>query len=92
MAPYLLQWEAMKRCKAAGCNRYDLLGIEPPKENSKSQTPNTKTLFGSSTSWQGITEFKRKFGGLVITFPQEQMIVLRPLIKRGLDLKRKLIG
>ena len=27
MAPYLLQWEAMKYCKAQDCNKYDLLGI-----------------------------------------------------------------
>ncbi|MBI1934729.1 peptidoglycan bridge formation glycyltransferase FemA/FemB family protein, partial [Candidatus Peregrinibacteria bacterium] len=30
MAPYLLQWEAMRRCRAKGCTRYDLLGITKP--------------------------------------------------------------
>ncbi len=29
MAPYVLQWEAMHRCKAAGATKYDLLGVAP---------------------------------------------------------------
>ncbi len=79
MAPYLLQWEAMMHCKRAGCMRYDLLGIAP--EGS-----------GKDNPWAGITEFKRKFGGAVITYPQEQMIVLRPIMKKMLEWKRRIVG
>lgn len=49
MAPYLIQWEAMKRARAAGCETYDLLAIAPSdKEDHK---------------WAGLRDFKQKFGG-----------------------------
>ncbi|MSR67819.1 peptidoglycan bridge formation glycyltransferase FemA/FemB family protein [Candidatus Peribacteria bacterium] len=79
MAPYLLQWEAIRYCKSAGCTRYDLLGIAP--ENVSKDDP-----------WAGISDFKRKFGGEVITYPKEQMIVLRPIAKMMLELKRSIFG
>ncbi len=79
MAPYLLQWETMMHCKQAGCTDYDLLGIAP--EDSAKNNP-----------WRGITEFKRKFGGKIMTYPQEQMIVLRPMIKKMLEWKRRVVG
>lgn len=78
MAPYLIQWEAMRLCKQAGCHSYDLLGIEAPGQ--------------SKHGWEGITQFKTKFGGKMIMYPPEQELVLRPVIKRGLKLKRKLLG
>ncbi len=79
MAPYALQWEAMKHCKAAGCTTYDLFGIAP-------------TDAPADHPWQGITSFKEKFGGTYIEYPPEQEIVLRPMAKTALSLKRKLIG
>lgn len=79
MAPYLLQWEAMKLCKQTGCTRYDLLGIAPPDA-------------GPNHPWQGISGFKEKFGGAVITYPREQQVVLRPIMQTLLTMKRKIIG
>ncbi len=79
MAPYALQWEAMKHCKALGCTKYDLLGIAAA--NAAPDDP-----------WHGITDFKLKFGGEVITYPPEQMLVLRPMMKTMLEWKRKLVG
>ena len=79
MAPYLLQWEAMKRCKALNCHSYDLLGVAP--ENAKPNHP-----------WQGISSFKAKFGGKVISYPPEQEVVLKPMMKQLLGLKRKILG
>ena len=79
MAPYLLQWEAMKYCKAQGCTQYDLLGIAPPDA-------------GTDHPWQGISGFKEKFGGKVVMYPPEQMMVLRPVMQKLLTLKRKLLG
>lgn len=76
MAPYLLQWEAMKLCKEAGCDTYDLLGIAA--SDSKKDP------------WFGISDFKRKFGGEVLTYPREQMIILRPIRKMLVDWKRRL--
>jgi len=79
MAPYLLQWEAIKYCKAQGATRYDLLGIAPP--DAPANHP-----------WKGITDFKNKFGGHIIVYPPEQMLLLRPMLYRALRLKRKLFG
>jgi lipid II:glycine glycyltransferase (peptidoglycan interpeptide bridge formation enzyme) len=77
MAPYLLQWEAMKLCRRQGCARYDLLGI------AASNAPDDP--------WTGISDFKRKFSGTVVTYPPEQMVVLRPMMKRMLEWKRKVL-
>jgi peptidoglycan pentaglycine glycine transferase (the first glycine) len=79
MAPYLLQWEAMQICKEAGCKTYDLLGVAPV--DAKAGHP-----------WAGISSFKEKFGGTVISYPPEQEITLKPMVKRLLEVKRKLIG
>ncbi len=79
MAPYLLQWEAIRRAKAHGCARYDLLGISPDKAMA-------------NDPWFGISDFKRKFGGTVVPYPPEQMIVLKPLIHTALAWKRALMG
>ncbi len=76
MAPYLLQWEAMRRAKLHHCHTYDLLGIAPPGA-------------GRENSWTGITDFKRKFGGTMIEYPAEQQIVLRPVTRRLLAIKRR---
>lgn len=79
MAPYLLQWEAMQRCRAAGCDHYDLLGVAP--EGSDDAHP-----------WYGITAFKEKFGGALVTYPPERQVVLRPFAWRLLQVKRKILG
>ncbi len=79
MAPYALQWDAMKLCKGAGCSRYDLLGVAPA--DAPAHHP-----------WQGITSFKEKFGGTYMEYPPEQEIVLRPITKKALSFKRKIMG
>jgi peptidoglycan pentaglycine glycine transferase (the first glycine) len=79
MAPYALQWQAMRLCRERGCVRYDLLGVAPPDA-------------GADHPWQGISGFKEKFGGTVVTYPPERRIVLRPLLQSMLQLKRQLFG
>lgn len=78
MAPYLLQWEAMRFCKAQGCTQYDFFGVTP---DGAIEHP-----------WAGVSEFKAKFGGTVITYPPEQEIVLRPFVKKLLGMKRAILG
>ncbi|MDO8649581.1 MAG: peptidoglycan bridge formation glycyltransferase FemA/FemB family protein [Candidatus Peregrinibacteria bacterium] len=78
MAPYLLQWEAMRYCKAQGCTSYDLLGIAPTEDPDH--------------PWAGVTSFKGKFGGEVVLYPPERQIVLRPKALRLLRWKRRILG
>jgi len=55
MAPYALQWKAMRDAKEAGCETYDLFGI-PPNED-----PNHPMA--------GLYRFKTGFGGKIIHRP-----------------------
>lgn len=64
MAPYLVQWEAIKEAKFRGCKYYDFLGIAP--ESAKHH------------AWAGVTSFKKKFGGEIKNYPQAKEVVLRP--------------
>ncbi len=61
MAPYLLQWEAIKIAKEKNCLFYDFLGIADP-DNSKDQL-------------LSVTDFKLKFGGDVVRFQDPYHII-----------------
>jgi lipid II:glycine glycyltransferase (peptidoglycan interpeptide bridge formation enzyme) len=52
MPTYLLQWEAMKRAKSAGCAVYDLWGAPE--------------IFNESDSMWGVYRFKEGLGGRVV--------------------------
>ncbi|MFH0776393.1 MAG: peptidoglycan bridge formation glycyltransferase FemA/FemB family protein [Patescibacteria group bacterium] len=68
MAPYLLQFEAIKIAQKRGCHFYDFLGIAP--ENS------------SRHRLAGVSDFKKKFGGEIVTYPQPKITVFRPFFYR----------
>ncbi len=89
MAPYLLQWETMKYCKEKGCISYDLFGIAPIKEAPLSPRERGRGR-GKDHPWKGVSEFKEKFGGEIVSYPGEQVIILRPFIYRLINIKRKL--
>lgn len=76
MAPYLLQWEAIRYAKNLGFKYYDFLGIAP--ENSRSHP------------WAGVTEFKKKFGGTVIKYEPAREYIFRPFLYIALILAKKL--
>jgi hypothetical protein len=68
MAPYALQWRAMRDAKAAGCLWYDLFGIPPADDPAHPMA--------------GLYRFKTGFGGRVIHRPGSWDYTYRPLVKR----------
>ena len=54
MAPYLIQWEAIKIAKKKNCKYFDFLGVAPPN--------------ASNNRLASVTDFKLKFGGEIIRF------------------------
>ncbi len=64
MAPQLLQWESIRQAKAAGFLVYDFWGIAP-KDKSQER-------------WQGITRFKKGFGGQRISSPGAYDFIYHP--------------
>lgn len=66
MAPYLLHWQAMKDAKRDGFEWYDLFGIAP-KGKEKGH------------AWEGVTSFKRKFGGKYRSYVKPQEYAFKEL-------------
>jgi len=65
MAPYLMQWQAIKDAKHSGKSVYDFMGIAPPKAKNH--------------PWAGVTDFKLKFGGEVINYTKPLEFSFKPL-------------
>ena len=76
MAPYLLQWEEIKKAKRDGARQYDFWGI-----NSFTRT-GYPTLVRAA--WEGFTRFKLGFGGQVIEYPGAYDFVVHSGWYRGL--------
>ncbi len=72
MAPYLLQWEAIKDAKEAGCEKYDFGGVKTI--NSEQEAMNSK-------NWTGITKFKLGFSQNTkpIEFPGSYDVIINPV-------------
>ncbi len=60
MAPYLLQWEAIRWARARGCTEYDLWGIPDAGEETLEKEFSTR----QDGLW-GVYRFKRGFGGKI---------------------------
>ncbi len=61
MAPYLLQWEAMRWAKSLGCTEYDLWGV-PDEDEATLEAEFEQRHDGL---W-GVYRFKRGFGGRLV--------------------------
>lgn len=68
MPNYLLQWEAMRHSKAAGCTVYDLWGAPD--------------VFNEEDSMWGVFRFKEGLGGSVLRTPGAWDFPARPLLYR----------
>lgn len=72
MAPYLLQWEAMKEAKRRGIRWYDFLGTAPLVDSDSGFE------YDEKHSWAGVTGFKLKFGGKKVDFyPGMELVMNR---------------
>ncbi len=58
MAPYAIQWSAICNARSEGYARYDMWGANPP----------TQGMYYYKKSWEGITRFKKGWGGELINF------------------------
>ena len=65
MAPYLLQFEIMRKAKSLGCECYDLMGITP--------------LGKPDNGWADISVFKRKLGGRELLLVPTQEYIYDPV-------------
>jgi lipid II:glycine glycyltransferase (peptidoglycan interpeptide bridge formation enzyme) len=67
-AAFLLQFEAMRWAREAGCAKYDLWGI--PMVDPTTMTDTGTTLAGTKgDDWRGLYRFKTGFGGEIVTYP-----------------------
>lgn len=83
MAPYLLQWEAMRFAKAQGFAHYDMWGIAPLVEPEASDTQCLHNkCWSEAHAWSGITRFKVGFGGVYKLYPKAQEIPVRTFLYR----------
>jgi len=78
MAPYLLQWEAIKTAKKEGARIYDFWGCNP--ENKASDF--------YKDSWEGITRFKKGWGGDVVNLIGTWDLPLNMFLYRLIFFKR----
>jgi lipid II:glycine glycyltransferase (peptidoglycan interpeptide bridge formation enzyme) len=76
MAPYALQWHAIKDAKKNKFQTYDFLGIADPNN------PKDPLV--------GVTNFKQKFGGQTIKHPKGFAVSHKPLLYLALKLKKML--
>jgi lipid II:glycine glycyltransferase (peptidoglycan interpeptide bridge formation enzyme) len=78
MAPYLLQWHAIKEAKSRNMKKYDFLGISPPDAKNH--------------PWQGVTEFKMKFGGEIVEYVKAKEFIFKPFWYWVIRIVKKLKG
>ena len=76
MAPYLLQWEAIKFGKKLGCKFYDFWGISPKVQEGETETCFNGFCWKVDHKWTGVTRFKTGFGGVVREYPKAFDLVL----------------
>ncbi len=81
MAPYLMQWSAIKFAKKAGYHYYDFGGVNPEET--------TDPDFRSN--WAGITRFKKGFGGFIHSYAGTYDLPINNLGYKLYRILRKLV-
>jgi peptidoglycan pentaglycine glycine transferase (the first glycine) len=79
-AGFLIQFEAMRWARERGCLRYDLWGI-PAQDPQSTKVDNGDRIAGTTGSdWRGLYEFKTRFGGSVVGYPEPLERRLHPVL------------
>jgi peptidoglycan pentaglycine glycine transferase (the first glycine) len=69
-AGFYIQYEAMRWAREKGCTVYDLWGI-PAVDPSSTHVDGGDRIAGTSGSdWRGLYEFKTRFGGQIVSYPE----------------------
>ncbi len=90
MAPYALQWTALKEAYASGALWYDMWGVAPPAplHSAHAETFHAYT-WDTRHSFHGITRFKAGFGGVAVEHPSTAELPLRPWLYRLYRLRKR---
>ena len=79
-AGFLIQFEAMRWARERGCTRYDLWGI-PPHDPQSTKVDNGDRIAGTiGNDWRGLYEFKTRFGGAIVGYPEPLERRYRPIL------------
>jgi lipid II:glycine glycyltransferase (peptidoglycan interpeptide bridge formation enzyme) len=78
-AAFLLQFEAMRWAREAGCVRYDLWGI-PEVDPESTAEHGDRIASTKGDDWRGLYRFKTGFGGEIVSYPQTLERRYRPLL------------
>ncbi len=79
-AGFLIQFEAMRWARDRGCLRYDLWGI-PHHDPDSTVKENGDSIAGTTgNDWRGLYEFKTRFGGEIVAYPEPLEKQYRPLL------------
>lgn len=93
MAPYLLQWIAMKQARQAGYAWYDFWGIAPSvvSASQEQQTSFHGYAWSPAHPFTGITRFKVGFGGTPVAYPPAGEYVCRSMVYRAYRMVRSIV-
>ncbi len=89
MAPYLLQWEQIKKSRAFGFKEYDFWGIASKNQKPKTKNQNLNAV-NYKAEWEGITRFKTGFGGREINYPDAVDILYQPMVYKAIRVAKKI--
>jgi lipid II:glycine glycyltransferase (peptidoglycan interpeptide bridge formation enzyme) len=80
-AAFLLQFEAMRWARGAGCTHYDLWGI--PEDDPAPTIEHGDRISGTKgEDWRGLYRFKTGFGGEIVSYPPTLERRYRPILSR----------
>jgi len=68
-AGFLIQYEAMRWARDAGCTSYDLWGIPAVDPSSVEVDEGDRVAGTRGEDWRGLYEFKVRFGGQIVGYP-----------------------